>query len=190
MVGRVSALNLQIKGGGSVSWQGSESVQLDGMCDLLVKSLQECQAPTTVLLHFGMNDLFETTSWAICRLIKESLSFIRYLLPNTRIIWSDILPRAYYYKEENVGVAYRLLARVNRHAHTACCGLTNTYFVKHRHNFYTGDPSFRSLFIWDGTHLSPKGEECLVQNWSDALCFFNEHPAEKGFPPLPSRVTH
>ena len=182
MVGRVSGQNLQIKGGGSVSWLGSGGARLGGMRDLLVSSLRRRRAPTTVILHFGTNDLLEISSYDICELVTESLSSIRRLFPNTRIIWSDILPRSYYHKEDNVGAGY--MVKVNRHAHTVCMNLKNVCFVKHGHNFHPGDPSFKSLYIWDGTHLSPEGKRLLVQDWTDGLCFLNENPSEVGFPPL------
>ena len=52
--------------------------------------------PTTVVLHVGTCDIFKDITTNIRGRVEENLKIIRNLLPDTRIIWADIIPRQFY----------------------------------------------------------------------------------------------
>ena len=52
--------------------------------------------PDEIILHAGGNDLASVTLKDLMETIKKDLTSISQLLPNTKIIWSDVLPRRSY----------------------------------------------------------------------------------------------
>jgi lysophospholipase L1-like esterase len=185
MVGRLSGRGVQLRGGGRVLWRGVGGARLSGLCYMLSSYLRRRQAPTTIVIHVGTNDLFHDMLSGVRANVVEVLSAVRKLFPDSRIIWSDILYRAFYLNEASPRAGKRSTNNINKYAHQVCRRLPNTCFIKHSHIFANTD---HTLFVYDGVHLSYKGKQFLLDNWAQALLFFNAVPGAKGFPPQPYDV--
>ena len=110
--------------------------------------------PTTVVIHIGSNDILQLTTLELRNQIPALLDSIRNLLPYSRIIWSDILPRREYYQEVKPWAGRKATNFANSQAHKAIYKLYNACFIKHS-GVLSIDKS--SLFRDDGTHLSKSG---------------------------------
>ena len=178
IVKRLAARRVQLKGGGQVTWSGFPGGHLHELRGFLSGVLHKRRFPTTIIIHLGTNDIFHVKSAIIRSQVEENLVSLRHMYPNTRLIWSDILPRTFYLHEERPGAGKRATISVNNHAHAVCRRLDNTYFIRHSHVFA---PSDHTLYV-DVVHLSGKGKDQLLNNWANGLCYFNNNPGEKGFP--------
>ena len=110
-------------------------------------------AHTSSQKHFILvtNDVFSTSTFKIHRIIVENLWGVRELLPNTRIIWSDILPRLFYYREVHPGAGRRVANFINTLARRVVYRMDNTHSVCQKGVFPLTNIG---LFRLDGLHLS------------------------------------
>ena len=177
-VARLSRRQIQLSGGGRVSWQGIRGGKLGGLISALNSFQYRRRFPTTIIIHVGSNDIFEIEQLVLRDRVKSILESVRELYPWSRIIWSDILVRAFYLGEDSEGAGMRTVENVNKAAHMVCKGMQNAYFIRH----FGIRPDDHDMYIYDGTHLSPEGNQRLVQDWSNALDLFNSHPDEEGYP--------
>ena len=93
--------------------------------------------------------------------IAENLAGIREMLPNTRIIWSDILPGLYYYGEMNPGAGRRSAHNFNAEGHRVVRRLGNGCVISHGGLF---SAATSNLFRIDGLHLSAEGIAAFHSN--------------------------
>ena len=139
--------------------------------------------PTTIIFHLGACDLFRSHQGDIRTRVKNNLEAVRNLLPNTRLIWSDILPRREYRDEENKGAGKKVTTNINRFAHKICKQLGNAHVIKHP----SITPDKASLYCEDKLHLSDTGSERFRQDLADALVFFNNNTSAIFWPPHENR---
>ena len=125
--------NTQLHGGGTVIQKGVSGARLAGLGKWLRRYLAKGVAPTTLILHLGTNDILKENLGQIRNRVKESLEAIRNILPNTRLIWSDILLRAKYQGEVKVGAGKRCTLDLNMFARKAIREMPNTHVIKHSH---------------------------------------------------------
>ena len=67
------------------------------MVDLVQRKLRRHAYPTTIIIHVGCNNVFASNTYNLRREVFALLESLRQLLPLTRLIWSDVLPRLFYY---------------------------------------------------------------------------------------------
>ena len=77
-------------------------------------------------LHLGTKDILKEILGQIRHRVKESLKVIRNILPNTRLIWSDILLRAKYQGKVKGGAGKRCTWDLNMYAKKITHTLQNT----------------------------------------------------------------
>ena len=183
LVGRVSGPKYQLRGGGHVMWSGEGGLKLGGLLDRLSRFLKSQRRPSTFIIHVGTNDLFDknSTTTDTRAKVEEVLSSLRRLCPDSRIIWSDILPRAFYWKANKQSAGKKCVSNINRFAHSICTKSPNMHFIRHSLVLNEKD---HSLYMYDCVHLSPAGKQILLDNWANALVFFNSYPSEVGLTAL------
>ena len=79
-------LNVHIRwlGTRSMKWQRLRpKLQIESLC---------WSAPNMLLIHLGGNNIGNTNTGHLCRIMKRDLCYISQLLPDCIIVWSDILP--------------------------------------------------------------------------------------------------
>ena len=182
MVRRVAARKVQLVGGGHTVYCGEGGSQIGKLREMTLRHLSRRRNPTTLIIHLGTNDLFVNSLNAIRYRIEENIRCVRKLLPQTRLIWSDILPRPFYLREspQSKGAGKRCTINLNEYAHKLCTKIPNMRYITHR-NFSYSD---HTLFYWDSVHLSNKGHERLLDNWSKGLVFLNSNPNVLGYCPV------
>ena len=113
--------NPQLNGDGVVLWKGLPGAKCAGVVNRLIRLLQKNPFPTTIILHLGTNNIFKGSQKEILKRLRENLLGIRKLLPNIRLIWSDVLVRVGYSEEQNAGAGKKVMRHINKAAHK-CAG--------------------------------------------------------------------
>ena len=130
--------------------------------------------PSYLIIQLGSNGLGKGKS---CGLIID-IGRIRLLLPNTRIIWSEILMRRYWHVAKGDGkIIEKIRKRVN-------CAVNN--LIKNEGHYGIKHPNIRAseieLYRFDGTHFSDIGNDIYLNNLQGALETFITSPNTKSFP--------
>ena len=170
----------QLGGAGVVTWKGLGGSKLAGFLPRLNGYLGGQPAPDVLVIHLGTNNIFSDELAKVRGRIQECLQGARGLLPNTRVVWSDILPRLYYYGEHNSGGGKRWVVNLNRHAHRICRTMGNASYINHSVFI---NPQHHNLYRYDGLHLSEEGNIRFRLTLQEALLHFNNNPAAPHFPP-------
>ena len=78
-----------------VSWLGKSGA---GLCDLdaLLEGVSG-PTPSIIIVHIGTNDLVDVDEFSIRQRIALSMQRCIKCFPHTTVIWSDILPRLFYF---------------------------------------------------------------------------------------------
>lgn len=164
---------------GCLKWLGVRGARLSALTSILHRHISRHPVPRTVIVHLGTNDLFSIPLKDIRNSIEGGLNGIRHLLPNTSIIWSDILLRLFYYGEQKQGVGKKCVLSLNKFADKLCSNLGNAHAIVHSHNI---NPPQHSLYYRDGLHLSSTGNVLLQENLHNALAFFALYPEALLYP--------
>lgn len=128
------------------------------------KKIDSLPLPFLLVIQLGSNDLGKVSSYDLIQDIKRDILRLSLLLPKTHIVWSEILMRRYWHVA-NDGRAIELVRkRVN--------SAVNNFMVNENH-FIVRHPNIRarerSLYRFDGTHLSDTGYEIFLNNIQGAL---------------------
>lgn len=160
-------------------WYGVRGAKISALVPIISNHLKKEPVPNTIVVHLGTNDLFVTPVKELRSQIEEGLRSIRHLLPNTQIVWSDILLRLFYYGEVKLGVGKKNVRSLNKFAHSLCKHLGNAHAIAHSHNI---NPMQHSLYWRDGLHLSSSGNTLFCENLHNALAFFALAPEALLYP--------
>ena len=96
--GRPGGLSLNLQHiGGSVSWFGKRGMIWGDFRPTFDRLLGSRPPPDFVLIQLGSNDLGSVTSVNLIHNIEIDLLRLHMLLPQTKIIWSEILQRRYWH---------------------------------------------------------------------------------------------
>ena len=125
IVARAGSEQQQIQGGGRTYWSGVSGARCAGLMNRISRLLQRRAFPTTLILHVGSNDILKSSNREIRSRVLENIRGLRALLPNTRIIWSDILVRLAYCDERVPGAGRRAMRNINKYAHVVCRSLVS-----------------------------------------------------------------
>ena len=158
-----SSLGLD-KAGINLWWQGYSGLNLVQTRSKIQSLSYIEQPPDYLVLHCGGNDIGKTPVSQIRILISQTFTFIMTLFPNTKILWSQILPRLTWRYSSNNQAMERSRVRLNSYAGKQTLSLGGAY-IKHA-NISTANPS---LFYSDGVHLSAAGNELFLTNIKESL---------------------
>ena len=152
----------------SVTWRGRRGLRLGQLVDHVRQVLSPLPelCLSHILVHVGTNDVGRGRKRELMLLLNSTLSGLHDLLPNARLIWSNILPRREYYpySDDDQPRIDRTRLALNKCARSICRRMGG-YSVEH--------PEIRhehaALFRRDGIHLSPDGNELFLRSLSSGL---------------------
>ena len=144
---------VQLHGGGVTIWSGIRGYRIANMAKRVERYVERNEFPTTIIIALGTNDIFKTPVGQVRRRLIQELKSIRNLLPHTRLIWSDILPRVKYENELQKGAGKRCTVDLNKNAREVLREFSNTHVIRNAHIF---KPQESALFF-DDVHLSDIG---------------------------------
>ena len=107
-------LQLGLGQGFWLSWKGKRGAHMKETFNKLSEKLQVASTkPHVILLHIGTNDLGSTPFHELRNSLKEGLEVIWIIVPQARIIWSDVIPRRYYASARSSGRVDKLRRKLN-----------------------------------------------------------------------------
>ena len=171
--------NHQLRGAGVTVWKGLSGARWAGVTNRLSRYLRTLDSPHVLILHLGTNDIFRTNLGNIRARILANINAIRQLLPDTQIIWSDILQRLAYRGEAARGAGNRSTRNLNSYARRVLGQMDNTHIIKYSDIISSGQPA---MYHTDNIHLNDQGKAAFRQRISDALVFFNANQGQFIFP--------
>lgn len=153
-----SALDIPFR----VSWHGKRGA---GLCDLdaLLESISG-PTPSIIIVHIGTNDLVNVDEFSIRQRIVLSMKKCSMFFPHTTLIWSDILPRLFYFGARSQLSLERKRRALNRWARSQ--GRRLGVSILHHPQFKWSETA---LYRFDGVHLSPSGNRVFLGNFRDAI---------------------
>jgi lysophospholipase L1-like esterase len=145
-----------------VSWLGKSGAHL---CDLdaLLEGISG-PTPSIIIVHIGTNDLVDVDEFSIRQRIVLSMKKCVKFFPHTTIIWSDILPRLFYFGARSQLSLERKRRALNRWARSQ--GRRLGVSILHHPQFKWTETA---LYRFDGVHLSPTGNQVFLGNFRCAI---------------------
>ena len=145
----------------SVTWEGRRGLQLRYVPDVVRSLLRRDNTlnPAYILLHAGTNDIGRAQKHELRKLVQDTFQRVHELLPQTRIVWSEILPRRAYrgFSREEQPKIERVRLSMNKLARAVC---------RRTGDVTVGHPSIRHekeyLYRNDGIHLSETGIQVFL----------------------------
>lgn len=139
--------------GASLWWQGKSSLRWCLVCGYVRMLLQFEDPPDLLVLHVGGNDLGQVPLGDLRFNILLFLEDLRSLLPHTKFVYSQILPRLHWRYEYNHSAMEKARRRLNSFVASNIIR-NNGCYIK-----YPEITENVGLFHSDGTHLSDFGND-------------------------------
>lgn len=177
--GRPGGLSLNLQHiGGSVSWFGKRGMIWGDFRPTFDRLLGSRPPPDFVLIQLGSNDLGSVTSVNLIHNIEIDLLRLHMLLPQTKIIWSEILQRRYWHTAISGKAVEKSRKRVNLAVRNIVSSIQG-YAIRHQ-NISAKEIN---LYRYDGTHLSDIGLRVYLNTIQGALESFLKTAGPQVFPP-------
>ena len=140
-----------------VVWKGKSGARM-GDLDLLLKSIKG-PTPSVIIFHIGTNDLVDVDEFCMRQRITVSLQTYVSQFSTTKVVWSDILPRIFYFGAKSQAAVEKKRRAINRWAKSQCIRL-GAHCLPHPQFVW----SETALYRFDGVHLSPLGTKIFRDN--------------------------
>ena len=145
-------------------WQGKGGMTWGELVPRINFLLNFENPPKVLVIHCGGNSLGLISLFELRRQMKTAILKIHSMLPSTKIVWSQILPRsAWRYSEDSKAMNFAA-ARLNNYAAWLCIKLGGSY-IKYPELAW----NVPGMFASDGVHLSHLGNNFFLFNLQCAL---------------------
>ncbi len=164
----LNLLDLNLK----VHWEGQGGAQLEDLDTLVSQALaKHGKPPYMLIVHLGTNDFDATSRMGMFHKNTAAMTYCLSNLPDTVIIFSEMLPRRFYVSWDG---DQREADKQRRKVNGEFASKLNSHELRFiRHNNI--NPFDRQQY--DGIlHLSPTGYRMLLDNFENAIRhFFDDH---------------
>ena len=123
------------------------------LTDMIAELGKVLPPPAMLVIHLGSNDLVRIDEFALRQRVSVMLRDCAAWCPSMTIVWSDILPRVFYFGALSQSALERKRRTINRWARSQCAKIPKAICL-HQPQFQWSD---FALFRYDGVHLSPRG---------------------------------
>lgn len=135
------------------------------------------EPPALLVIHCGGNDVAQVNSCELRHRMIKAIDEIQDMFPNTRLVWSAILPRVNWRGEQSHSTVKQIPVRINSQI--------GSYIVR-RGGCYIRYPEItdkNQAMFSDGVHLSQLGSNLFLYRLQQALQAFLTS-AERVSPPF------
>jgi hypothetical protein len=144
-------LGLQNRGV-NIRWFGKRGMLWSELTATVEKKIDSLPLPFLLIIQLKSNDLGMVSTYDLIQDIKRDILRLSLLLLKTHIVWIEILMRRYWHVA-NDGRAIELVRK--------CVNSAVNNFMVNENHFIVHHPNIRarerSLYRFDGTHLSDTG---------------------------------
>ena len=128
-------------------------------------------SPDMIIIHVGGNDITSVKQGKFIKMIKKDINYLASVFPRSMIVWSDILPRFSWRGLDSSVTAFGRTdekhKRVNRAGRQVIRSLNLGRSIIHEIEIKAN-----GLFLADGVHLSPVGNDIFLNTISEAILSF------------------
>ena len=151
----------------TVLWRGQSGAQFCDLQPLLDELAQTHSPPELLIIHMGTNDLVHTDFFSLPQRVSLCIDGCRTLFPGAAVVWSDTLPRMFYYGARSQRSLEKQRRALNKWSRTYCHRVGA--HVLHHPQFCWTDAS---LYRYDGVHLSAMGNDLFRANLRQCVLSF------------------
>ncbi|XP_056021292.1 uncharacterized protein LOC125652581 [Ostrea edulis] len=148
----------------SIWWQGKGGMGWYEMYNKIKTLLKVADPPDYIILHCGGNNIGYTPIKQLIQDMKGTIDKIWKLLPNTKLVWSQILPRKNWYSSDSIEKMNNSAKRINSSV-AAYIVRNGGCYIKYLDIKLVNT----NLFEADGVHISNIGNEIFLNNISAGL---------------------
>ncbi|XP_071133054.1 uncharacterized protein [Mytilus edulis] len=164
---RTGGVNLGLhRIGVKIWWQGYGGMGIKDLESTIKRLMKYEKVPKYLVLHIAGNDLGKTKLGFLRNEIKTTLEKVQSYLPNSSIVWSQILPRTNW--RHSISQDSMMACRIRINSAIASFVLKNGgHYIKYP------DILPNSTFLKeDGVHLTDLGNDIFLNNLQGALEMF------------------
>lgn len=147
-----------------VHWFGIPGMKWEDLSNILTDKLKDKLPPNYLVIHLGSNDMTSHKLKDLMSNIECTILRIKTLLPQTKIIWSDILQRCYWHGAKSQTKVEGNRKRVNSFARN---------FIRREGGFSIRHDRINvkqiQLYRHDGVHLSNLGNSIFIKDMQSGL---------------------
>ena len=147
----------------NILWQGRSGLTLDRLTNHIRTLLSLEDPPNYILFHIGGNDLGCKKLGYLHYLLERFLSWLSKTMPDSMLMWSQILPRLNWRYSNNLAVMDKCRRRLNS---------SNGAHINRNGGCYICYPDFKATnqFIsTDGVHLAKPGNAIFLNTIQGGL---------------------
>lgn len=143
-------------------WQGRSGLTLDSLRNQVRIMCKFEDVPVFILIHLGGNDIGRIGLKDLRKKYKDEIDWVQKKLPNSIIIFSQILPRISWRYAKNVGSMEKCRLRFN---------IAVASYVLRNGGCYVRYPDIKakSALLEDGVHLNSLGSSLFKNTITGAL---------------------
>ena len=154
---------------GSVLWQGSSGLKWESLVPKIKLLLSlESQVPDYIVIHCGGNNIGgKKKSIVLRKQMEKTIISLHKHLPNTKLVWSQILPRRKYRSKIPTFELDEVRKRINNRLATVVLRTGGNYI-----RYPELSLKNRDFFEDDGVHLSLLGNDVFLYRIQQAFQTF------------------
>lgn len=156
----------------SILWHAKGGLRWRNLLSHIKLLLPIDDPPDILVIHCGGNDVAQSNSGFLRQQILQDLKQIAILLPQTRLVWSAILPRLKWRGEVNHSSVRRIPVRINSQVASYIVGNGGGYIR------YPEITDKNPALFCDDVHLSPLGNDLFLYRLQQGLQKFLSTPAK------------
>ena len=150
----------------SIWWQGRSGMVVGQLKQQIKKMLTFEDPPSVLVIHLAGNDIGRFKIGHLRNEIKSIMTWLQQELPNTLLVWSQILPRNNWRYSESPKAMEKCRYRLNNSIATFVLNLGGGYIR------YPEILSDKNLIGSDGVHLTTLGTNILLNTLRGGLDHF------------------
>lgn len=162
--------------GVSVWWQGLSGMSIKRLKQQIKTMMRFEDPPEFLILHIAGNDIGNTMVGYLRNELKQILRWVAQMLPNTVLVWSQILPRIEWRYSKNTEAMGKSRYRINN---------SIASFVLRMGGCYIRYPDIRpnnKFIASDRVHLTNFGNEVFLNTIQGSIEHFLRYPNGSTFP--------
>ncbi|XP_041417142.1 peroxisome proliferator-activated receptor gamma coactivator-related protein 1-like [Xenopus laevis] len=146
----------------NIVWMGVRGLKWDDMLPIALQMSTRWGIPAIITVHLGGNDIGSFRSIDLIRNIKRDLAQLRFLFPDSCIVWSEVIPRLIWLQD------VRPLERCRKKVNFCISKFAKSVnILVHRH--FELELGGEGLYWHDRVHLSDIGYDIFNMGIQDAL---------------------
>ncbi|OCT68288.1 hypothetical protein XELAEV_18039587mg, partial [Xenopus laevis] len=147
-----------------IVWKGIQGLKWPDLLPIIFQMKARWGFPATILIHLSGNDIGKGRNIYLIRNIKRDLAQIKFIFPNTVIIWSEVVPRLVWLQD----AGFHPLKRCRKTRNFTISKFSKTVNIL-VYRQYELEQGYEGLYCSDRLHLSKISFDILNMGFQNAI---------------------